>query len=84
MKSVVIYGKRSTVPLYHEFTNLLESSQCVNELQLWLSAVDLQFLLGLRVFLRLLCNYALSGRLFLAFGLNFTSDCYEVLRFNAA
>jgi len=44
MQSVVIYGKRSTVPLYHEFTNLVEASECVNELQFWLSTVDLQFL----------------------------------------
>ena len=82
MKSVVIYGKRSTVPLYHEFTNLREVSDCVNKLQFWLSTVYLQFLLDLRVVLRLLCNCAFSGRLFLAFGLNFTSECYGELQFN--
>lgn len=62
----------------------MEASECVNELQLWLSAVDLQFLLGrawpgLRVVLRLQCNYAVTGKLLLALGLNFISECYGVL-----
>jgi len=82
MKSVVIYGKRSTVPLYHEFTNLREASDCVNKLQFWLSTVCLQFLLDLHFVFRLLCNGAFSETQFLAFGLNFTSECYGELWLN--